>query len=64
MDIFETAEYVYLGVCQYDARPAGILNRKFGLAVLACYTSNGSAEMLALERLDVLDLKGLDVKVI
>lgn len=64
MDVLETAEDMYLGVCQNDPRPAGILDREFGLAVLACYAPDGAAEMLALQCLDVLDLKSFDVEVI
>lgn len=44
--------------------PAGVFNGEFGLSVLAGDTAYGSAQMLACERLDVLDLERLNVQVV
>lgn len=64
MNILEPAEDVYLAVSEHDARPAGILNRKLGLAVVAGDPADGAREVLAVQRLDVADLKRLDVQVV
>ena len=64
MDVLEAAEDVNLAVREHDARPARILNRKLGLPGLAGDPADGAREVLAVQRLDVADLKGLDVEVV
>lgn len=62
MNILKTPQDGNLAISKHDPRPTGILNRKLGLSVLTGDTADGAAEMFAGERLDVLDLEGLDVE--
>lgn len=54
-DVLEAAQDVDLLVCQYDACSACVLDGEAGLAVLACDSADGTAQMLALKVLDVFD---------
>jgi len=63
VDILEPTENVNLLVCQNDSCPAGVFDGELCLSVLSCYSSNCSAEVLALERFHVLDLECLYVQV-
>lgn len=64
MDVLEAAQDVDLLIGKDDARARGVLNGKLGLAVFAGYATDCAAKMFALERFDVFDLEGFDVKVV
>ncbi len=55
---------MHLAIRQHHPRPRRILNRKLGLPILPRYPPDRPPQMLSLQRLDVLDLEGLDVEVI
>lgn len=55
---------MHLAIRQHHSGTTCILNGEFRLAVFPGYSSYGAAEMVAGQRLDVLDLKGLDVQVV
>ena len=48
-------------VCKDDTRPAGILNGKLCFAVFAGDTTDSPREMVALERFDIFDFKGVEI---
>jgi hypothetical protein len=64
VDVLEAAEDVDLLVGQDDAGAARVLDGELCLPVLAGNAADGAAHVLALQGLDVLDLKGLDVQVV
>ena len=64
MNVLESAQDMYLAVRQHDPRPARILNREAGLAVVARDPADRAREVLAVQRLHVADLKGLDVEIV
>ena len=53
-----------LCLCEDDTGPGGVLDREPGSTCVTGYTTDGSGEMVAVEGLDVLDLKGVDVEVV
>lgn len=64
MDVLEAAENVNLLICQDDSCPAGVFNGELCLSVFPCYSSDCSAEMLALEGFHILDFECLNVQVV
>lgn len=63
-DVGERAEYVDLGVGDYEACAASILNSEFGPPIFACDAPNSTRQMVAVQRLHILDLKAVDEEVI
>lgn len=53
-----------LAVREHDPRLARVLDRKLGLAVFPRYPPDRPAQMLAVQRLHVFDLEGLDVEIV
>ena len=64
MNVLKPAQDVYLAVRQHDPRLARVLNRKLGLPVVARDPADCAREVLAVQRLHVTNLKGLDVEVV
>ncbi len=61
-NLFEAAQDVDLGAARHhDASLGRVLDRVLGPPVLAHNAAHGARQVVALERLDVLDLEGLDV---
>jgi len=50
-------------ISEDDPRPARILDRKLGLAVLPCDTPDRSGQVIPVQRLDVLDLERIEVQI-
>ena len=63
-DVVEGAQQVDLGLCEHDARARGVFNCEFGFAVLASNAADGSAQMVAVQRLHVFNLKSLEEEVV
>ena len=63
-DILEASQDMYSGVGQHDTRPGAVLYRELGLAALAGKAADAARQVLAPQRLDVLDLKALDVQIL
>jgi hypothetical protein len=64
VNVLEATQNVDLRVSQHHTSPAGVLNGKLGLSILASNTTNCTAKMLSIERLHILNLKSLDIQVI
>lgn len=57
LDVAESAEDVDLGVGEDDPGPGRVLDHETGLAFVAGETTDRAREVVAVERLDVLDLE-------
>jgi hypothetical protein len=64
VNVLKSTQNVDLLVRQHHTGPAGVLNGKLGLSILASNTTNRTAKMLSVERLHILNLESLDIQVV